>query len=101
MTSNAAVWEVNAAVSGFVNSADTGRVSVTWDTSGCTDALQAAFIYEGNQGGALDSISARFGALSLGVVHELPKTRSGTIMRRLLRDVAEGRAVGGGRWATR
>jgi acetyl-CoA synthetase len=28
------------------------------------------------------------------VVQELPKTRSGKIMRRLLRDVAEGRAVG-------
>jgi acetyl-CoA synthetase len=28
------------------------------------------------------------------VVNELPKTRSGKIMRRLLRDVAEGRDVG-------
>ena len=28
------------------------------------------------------------------VVPELPKTRSGKIMRRLLRDVAEGREVG-------
>ncbi|MGA1706693.1 MAG: hypothetical protein ACO39X_06595, partial [Candidatus Nanopelagicaceae bacterium] len=28
------------------------------------------------------------------VVSELPKTRSGKIMRRLLRDVAENRAVG-------
>ena len=28
------------------------------------------------------------------VVEELPKTRSGKIMRRLLRDVAEGRTVG-------
>jgi acetyl-CoA synthetase len=28
------------------------------------------------------------------VVAELPKTRSGKIMRRLLRDVAENRAVG-------
>ena len=28
------------------------------------------------------------------VVPELPKTRSGKIMRRLLKDVAEGRAVG-------
>jgi acetyl-CoA synthetase len=28
------------------------------------------------------------------IVQELPKTRSGKIMRRLLRDVAEGRAVG-------
>jgi len=28
------------------------------------------------------------------LVNELPKTRSGKIMRRLLRDVAEGREVG-------
>jgi acetyl-CoA synthetase len=28
------------------------------------------------------------------VVAELPKTRSGKIMRRLLRDIAEGREVG-------
>lgn len=28
------------------------------------------------------------------IVEELPKTRSGKIMRRLLRDVAEGREVG-------
>jgi acetyl-CoA synthetase len=28
------------------------------------------------------------------IVKELPKTRSGKIMRRLLRDVAENRAVG-------
>jgi acetyl-CoA synthetase len=28
------------------------------------------------------------------IVTELPKTRSGKIMRRLLRDVAEGRAIG-------
>ncbi len=31
---------------------------------------------------------------SIMVVSELPKTRSGKIMRRLLRDVAEGREVG-------
>jgi acetyl-CoA synthetase len=28
------------------------------------------------------------------VVNELPKTRSGKIMRRLLRDIAEGREIG-------
>ncbi|MEX0153548.1 hypothetical protein [Microbacterium sp. LMI1-1-1.1] len=66
VATNSVVWEVDAAVSGFVNSADQGRVTVTWDTSGCTDTLQAGFIYEGNQGGSLDSISASFGALSLG-----------------------------------
>jgi len=31
---------------------------------------------------------------SMGLVPELPKTRSGKIMRRLLRDVAEGRDLG-------
>jgi acetyl-CoA synthetase len=31
---------------------------------------------------------------SIVLVDELPKTRSGKIMRRLLRDVAEGRAIG-------
>ena len=31
---------------------------------------------------------------SILIVGELPKTRSGKIMRRLLRDVAEGREVG-------
>jgi acetyl-CoA synthetase len=30
----------------------------------------------------------------LYVTAELPKTRSGKIMRRLLRDIAEGRAIG-------
>ncbi|MFC6703842.1 acetate--CoA ligase [Flexivirga alba] len=43
-------------------------------------------------------VSARIGAIarprSILVVSELPKTRSGKIMRRLLRDVAEDREVG-------
>ena len=43
-------------------------------------------------------VSKEIGAIArprqIMVVNELPKTRSGKIMRRLLRDVAENRAVG-------
>ena len=43
-------------------------------------------------------VSSKIGAIArprqVYVVAELPKTRSGKIMRRLLRDVADGKAVG-------
>ncbi len=43
-------------------------------------------------------VAAKIGALArpddLFLCADLPKTRSGKIMRRLLRDVAEGRALG-------
>ena len=45
-----------------------------------------------------DWVAQKIGAIArprqIMVVTELPKTRSGKIMRRLLRDVAEGRPVG-------
>ncbi|NDE96609.1 MAG: acetyl-coenzyme A synthetase, partial [Actinobacteria bacterium] len=45
-----------------------------------------------------DHVAKEIGAIAkpkqIMVVAELPKTRSGKIMRRLLRDVAENRAVG-------
>ena len=45
-----------------------------------------------------DHVSKEIGPIAkprqIMVVAELPKTRSGKIMRRLLRDVAENRAVG-------
>ncbi len=45
-----------------------------------------------------DRVAGRIGAVarprSVIVIDELPKTESGTIMRRLLRDVAEGRPLG-------
>ena len=45
-----------------------------------------------------DHVAKEIGAIAkpkqIMVVNELPKTRSGKIMRRLLRDVAENRAVG-------
>ena len=43
-------------------------------------------------------VSKQIGAIArprdIHIVNELPKTRSGKIMRRLLRDIAEGRALG-------
>ncbi len=43
-------------------------------------------------------VSKQIGAIArprdIHIVNELPKTRSGKIMRRLLRDIAEGRAIG-------
>ena len=45
-----------------------------------------------------DHVAKEIGAIAkprqIVVVQELPKTRSGKIMRRLLKDVAENRAVG-------
>ncbi|MDP5128982.1 MAG: acetyl-coenzyme A synthetase, partial [Pontimonas sp.] len=45
-----------------------------------------------------DWVAQQIGAIAkprtVFVVAELPKTRSGKIMRRLLRDIAEGREVG-------
>ena len=45
-----------------------------------------------------DHVTKEIGAIArprqIVVVNELPKTRSGKIMRRLLQDVAENRAVG-------
>ncbi len=45
-----------------------------------------------------EHVAARFGAIArpetIVVVDDLPKTRAGTIMRRLLEDLAEGRAPG-------
>ena len=58
---------------------------------------------ESATGGALvkelrDHVAKQIGPIAkprqIMVVAELPKTRSGKIMRRLLRDVAENRAVG-------
>jgi Acyl-coenzyme A synthetases/AMP-(fatty) acid ligases len=45
-----------------------------------------------------DHVTAKIGAIArpetILVTADLPKTRSGKIMRRLLRDIAEGRALG-------
>jgi len=56
---------------------------------------------EGNEevvGGILEVVSGRIGKFArpkrIIWADDLPKTRSGKIMRRLLRDIAEGRALG-------
>ena len=78
----------------------------TDETTG--QAVVAFVIIKGNQreaAGATDvnaelrtHVAQQIGAIArprdIYVVEELPKTRSGKIMRRLLRDVAEGRPVG-------
>jgi acetyl-CoA synthetase len=55
-------------------------------------------IHEGLEKTLRDHVAKEIGAIAkpkqIMVVNELPKTRSGKIMRRLLRDVAENRAVG-------
>jgi len=60
---------------------------------GGVDAIQ-----EGLEKTLRDHVGKEIGAIAkpkqIMVVNELPKTRSGKIMRRLLRDVAENRAVG-------
>jgi len=74
---------------------------------GATDATtgQAVFAYVILRGGAdatvpelRDHVATEIGAIAkpkaIFITPDLPKTRSGKIMRRLLRDVAEGRNIG-------
>ena len=60
---------------------------------GGTDSAQLGLVGE-----LRDHVAKEIGSIAkpkqIMVVNELPKTRSGKIMRRLLRDVAENRAVG-------
>ncbi|GAA3599886.1 acetate--CoA ligase [Klugiella xanthotipulae] len=56
-----------------------------------TDADQAAVILKAHVGAQIGAIAR---PRQIFVVNELPKTRSGKIIRRLLQDVAEGREVG-------
>jgi acetyl-CoA synthetase len=85
-----------AAVVG-ANDADTGQAVnafVILRESALTDGVAD----EGIVGELRDHVSKEIGPIakpkSILVVSELPKTRSGKIMRRLLRDVAEQREVG-------
>lgn len=64
--SNAPIWNVDAITSGFENQVDRGSFQARYDTSTCgTTPVQAAFDYEGNQGGAITSVSASFAGLSV------------------------------------
>ncbi|GAA3733520.1 hypothetical protein [Salinactinospora qingdaonensis] len=58
-------WNIEDGVSGFVNYTDNGYVSVRYDLSECGGTVQAAFDYEGNNGGSVLSVSAGWGGLSV------------------------------------
>ncbi|HEX7323381.1 MAG TPA: acetate--CoA ligase [Mycobacterium sp.] len=96
--------EVESALVGHIAVAEAAVVGVTDEQTGqhiCAFVVLAAS-HPGGGGGLVDQLSARVAAeispiakpREIHVVPELPKTRSGKIMRRLLRDVADGRELG-------
>ncbi|MGN6127640.1 MAG: acetate--CoA ligase [Humibacter sp.] len=98
--------EIESALVAHPFVAESAVVGASDETTG--QAVVAFVIIKGNQreaAAAVDvnaelraHVSQQIGAIArprdIYVVEELPKTRSGKIMRRLLRDVAEGRPVG-------
>ncbi len=95
--------EVESAVVGHDGVAEAAVVGVTDDTTG--QAICAFVVLcdsDDAHQGTLDELRAHVAQeispiakpREIHVVPELPKTRSGKIMRRLLRDVAENRALG-------
>ena len=96
--------EVESALVGHSGVAEAAVVGATDDTTG--QAICAFVILKASAHGGTDDmvdelrnqVAAEIGKIArpreIHVVPELPKTRSGKIMRRLLRDVAEGRELG-------
>jgi acetyl-CoA synthetase len=98
--------EIESALVAHPFVAESAVVGASDETTG--QAVVAFVIIKGNQREAASTtdvnselrshVSQQIGAIArprdIYVVEELPKTRSGKIMRRLLRDVAEGRPVG-------
>jgi acetyl-CoA synthetase len=96
--------EVESALVGHSGVAEAAVVGATDDTTG--QAICAFVILKASAAGGADTmieelrkqvateISPIARPREIHVVPELPKTRSGKIMRRLLRDVAEGRELG-------
>ncbi|MFC9895567.1 acetate--CoA ligase [Nocardia sp. NPDC127579] len=96
--------EVESALVGHAGVAEAAVVGATDDTTG--QAIVAFVILTGEARDTGDQLVAELKAevareispiarpREIHVVPELPKTRSGKIMRRLLRDVAEGRELG-------
>jgi acetyl-CoA synthetase len=96
--------EVESALVGHSGVAEAAVVGATDDTTG--QAICAFVILEssaqGSTEGMIEELRAQVASeispiakpREIYVVPELPKTRSGKIMRRLLRDVAEGRELG-------
>jgi acetyl-CoA synthetase len=98
--------EIESALVAHPFTAEAAVVGASDETTG--QAVVAFVIIKQNQleqANALDAaaelrrhVAEQIGAIArprdIFIVSELPKTRSGKIMRRLLRDVAEGREVG-------
>jgi acetyl-CoA synthetase len=98
--------EIESALVAHPFVAESAVVGASDETTG--QAVVAFVIIKGNQREAASAtdvnaelrshVTQQIGAIArprdIYVVEELPKTRSGKIMRRLLRDVAEGRPVG-------
>jgi acetyl-CoA synthetase len=95
--------EIESALVSHPSVAEAAVVGATDDTTG--QAVVAFVILRGGNeesAGTVEELRAHVGRVigpiakprSILVVSELPKTRSGKIMRRLLRDVAEHRTVG-------
>jgi len=96
--------EVESALVGHAGVAEAAVVGATDEQTG--QAICAFVILKSSAKGGTDEMVAELRAevskeispiakpREIHVVPELPKTRSGKIMRRLLRDVAEGRELG-------
>ncbi len=100
---NISTMEVESALVDHPSVAEAAVIGKTHDIKG--QAIAAFVILRGghqNHDGLVDElkkhVAHKIGALArpddIFISAELPKTRSGKIMRRLLRDVAEGRALG-------
>jgi len=100
---NISTTEVESALVSHPKVAEAAVVGATDATTG--QAIAAFVILRGTAhddaalvGDLRDHVAKVLGPIAkpkiIKVVTELPKTRSGKIMRRLLRDIAEGRAVG-------
>ncbi|MGA8850709.1 MAG: acetate--CoA ligase [Aeromicrobium sp.] len=96
--------EIESALVSHPKVAEAAVVGATDDTTGQAVVAFVILRESAGDGGAdvvaelRDHVGKEIGAIAkpkrIMVVPELPKTRSGKIMRRLLRDVAENRAVG-------
>jgi acetyl-CoA synthetase len=100
---NISTMEVESALVDHVSVAEAAVVGKTHDIKGQAIAafvtLRAGFEGSHDEREVLrDHVSRKIGSLArpdeIYFTAELPKTRSGKIMRRLLRDIAEGRALG-------
>ncbi|HET6673021.1 MAG TPA: acetate--CoA ligase, partial [Agromyces sp.] len=89
-------WTAEAAVVGASDEA-TGQAVVAFVILKSSQAEQVTDVFEASET-LRRHVSVQIGAIArprqVFIVNELPKTRSGKIMRRLLRDLAEGREVG-------